>query len=122
VDIAVVETGLGGRLDSTNVITPEVTAITSISKDHMAQLGPRWPIATEKAGIFKHGVPAVSVAGPAAEAVLKKGRRKSRRSAGHHGKTIEFSYPLRVQPDARPAQSRLPDARPTANSSTWPFP
>ena len=39
VEIAVVETGLGGRLDSTNVLKPEVTAITSISKDHMAQLG-----------------------------------------------------------------------------------
>src|SRR5207248_7243987 len=39
VDIAVVETGLGGRLDSTNVITPEVTAITSLSKGHMQQLG-----------------------------------------------------------------------------------
>src|SRR4051812_23041620 len=39
VDIAIIETGLGGRLDSTNVIKPEVTAITSISKDHMAQLG-----------------------------------------------------------------------------------
>ena len=39
IDIAVVETGLGGRLDSTNVISPEVTAITSLSKDHMAQLG-----------------------------------------------------------------------------------
>jgi len=39
VELAVVETGLGGRLDSTNVIKPEVTAITSISKDHMAQLG-----------------------------------------------------------------------------------
>jgi dihydrofolate synthase/folylpolyglutamate synthase len=38
VDIAIIETGLGGRLDSTNVIKPEITAITSISKDHMAQL------------------------------------------------------------------------------------
>ena len=53
IDIAVVETGLGGRLDSTNVLHPEVTAITSISKDHMAQLGHTLPkIAEEKAGIF----------------------------------------------------------------------
>jgi len=59
VDIAVVETGLGGRLDSTNVLTPEVTAITSLSKDHMQQLGHSLPqIAQEKAGIFKTGVPA----------------------------------------------------------------
>src|SRR5690606_17774470 len=62
VDIAVVETGLGGRLDSTNVLKPEVTAICSISKDHMAQLGNSLSsIAREKAGIFKPGVPAVSV-------------------------------------------------------------
>src|SRR5437016_3699466 len=62
VDIAVVETGLGGRLDSTNVIKPEVTAITSISKDHMAQLGNTLAlIAQEKAGIFKKDIPAVTV-------------------------------------------------------------
>ena len=62
VDIAVIETGLGGRLDSTNVIKPEVTAITSISKDHMQQLGYTLAkIAEEKAGIFKHGIPAVTV-------------------------------------------------------------
>src|ERR1700733_7432708 len=62
VDIAVIETGLGGRLDSTNVIKPEVTAITSISKDHMAQLGNTVEkIAEEKAGIFKKNIPAVTV-------------------------------------------------------------
>src|SRR3989440_1092770 len=62
IDIAVVETGLGGRLDSTNVIKPEVTAITSISKDHMAQLGNTLAlIAQEKAGIFKKDIPAVTV-------------------------------------------------------------
>src|SRR3954447_21265862 len=74
VDIAVIETGLGGRLDSTNVIKPEVTAITSLSKDHMAQLGYTIAkIAEEKAGIFKTGVPAVSVMqNGEAEAVLKR--------------------------------------------------
>src|SRR3954471_12664879 len=72
VQIAIVETGLGGRLDSTNVIKPEVTAITSISKDHMAQLGNTLgKIATEKGGIFKHNVPALSVLqDPEAEASL----------------------------------------------------
>ncbi|MCO6439223.1 MAG: bifunctional folylpolyglutamate synthase/dihydrofolate synthase [Phycisphaerae bacterium] len=61
VDVAVVETGLGGRLDATNVIQPMVTAVTSISYDHMAQLGTSLTsIATEKAGIFKKGVPVVS--------------------------------------------------------------
>jgi dihydrofolate synthase/folylpolyglutamate synthase len=60
VDVAVVEVGLGGRLDSTNVITPEVSVITNISFDHMALLGDTLPkIAAEKAGIFKKDVPVV---------------------------------------------------------------
>jgi dihydrofolate synthase/folylpolyglutamate synthase len=58
VDIAVIETGMGGRLDSTNVITPLLSVITNISKDHMAFLGNRLPdIAKEKAGIIKPGIP-----------------------------------------------------------------
>lgn len=61
VEIAVVETGLGGRLDATNVVTPEVVGITSISFDHMAQLGGTLDaIAREKAGVIKKGVPVVS--------------------------------------------------------------
>jgi len=60
VDVAVVEVGLGGRLDSTNVISPEVSVITNISLDHMALLGNTLPkIAAEKAGIIKSGVPVV---------------------------------------------------------------
>lgn len=60
VDIAVIEVGLGGRLDSTNVITPELSVITNISWDHMALLGNTLPkIAFEKAGIIKEGVPVV---------------------------------------------------------------
>lgn len=60
IDVAVVEVGLGGRLDSTNVITPEVSVITNISFDHMALLGDTLPkIAAEKAGIIKFGVPVV---------------------------------------------------------------
>lgn len=60
VDWAVIETGLGGRLDSTNIITPEASVITSIGLDHCALLGgTREAIAAEKAGIFKPGVPAV---------------------------------------------------------------
>ena len=58
VDIAVLEVGLGGRLDSTNVCQPAVTVITSISLDHTKQLGTTLPeIAAEKAGIIKPGVP-----------------------------------------------------------------
>ncbi|WP_340066175.1 folylpolyglutamate synthase/dihydrofolate synthase family protein [Ascidiimonas aurantiaca] len=60
VDIAVIETGLGGRLDSTNVITPELSVITNIGFDHMDILGATLPkIAFEKAGIIKPGVPVV---------------------------------------------------------------
>ena len=59
-DWAIIETGLGGRLDSTNVITPELTVITSIGLDHCQILGDTLAdIAREKAGIFKPGVPAV---------------------------------------------------------------
>ena len=60
VEIAILEVGLGGRLDATNVVTPLVSVITSISLDHTAILG-HTPalIATEKAGILKPGVPAV---------------------------------------------------------------
>jgi len=60
VDIAVVETGLGGRLDSTNIITPELSVITNIGWDHMNLLGDSLEkIAFEKAGIIKPGVPVV---------------------------------------------------------------
>ncbi len=60
VDVAVVEVGLGGRLDCTNIITPEVSVITNISFDHVAFLGDTLAkIAAEKAGIIKKGVPVV---------------------------------------------------------------
>lgn len=60
VDIAIIETGLGGRLDSTNVITPIVSVITNISFDHQNMLGDTLPlIAGEKAGIIKQGIPVV---------------------------------------------------------------
>ncbi len=60
VDIAVVETGLGGRLDSTNIIIPVLSVITNISLDHTSFLGnTRAEIAAEKAGIIKNGVPVV---------------------------------------------------------------
>jgi dihydrofolate synthase / folylpolyglutamate synthase len=60
VDIAIIETGMGGRLDSTNVVTPLVSIITNIGYDHMQFLGDNLEkIAGEKAGIIKHGVPVV---------------------------------------------------------------
>ncbi|MEJ0106344.1 MAG: folylpolyglutamate synthase/dihydrofolate synthase family protein [Bacteroidota bacterium] len=60
VDIAIIEVGLGGRLDSTNIITPEVSVITNIGWDHMNLLGDSLDkIAYEKAGIIKPGIPVI---------------------------------------------------------------
>ena len=74
VEWAVVEVGLGGRLDSTNVLTPEVTVITSIGLDHTEILGTTLEaIAAEKAGIVKPGVPLVSaVTEPGPRAVIER--------------------------------------------------
>ena len=72
VEAAVIETGLGGRLDSTNVISPELAVVTTIGLDHCAQLGHTLAaIAGEKAGIFKPGVPAlVGESGPETDPVF----------------------------------------------------
>ena len=63
IDAAVVEVGLGGRLDATNVITPDVVVLTNVSLDHVQLLGPTLhDVAREKAGIIKRGVPVVTAA------------------------------------------------------------
>jgi dihydrofolate synthase/folylpolyglutamate synthase len=74
VEVATVEVGLGGRLDSTNVISPVATAITSIDFDHQQYLGSTLSeIAAEKAGIIKPGVPViVGDVGPEAWAVIER--------------------------------------------------
>jgi len=74
VEVAVVEVGLGGRLDSTNIITPLVSLITNISLDHQNLLGNTLPlIAAEKAGIIKPGVPAIiSQTQPEVQAVFQQ--------------------------------------------------
>jgi dihydrofolate synthase/folylpolyglutamate synthase len=81
-DLAVVEVGLGGRLDATNIVEPEVCAITSIGLDHCEYLGDTIPqIAAEKAGIIKPGVPVViGRMPPDAEATIRRiaGDRGSR--------------------------------------------
>jgi dihydrofolate synthase/folylpolyglutamate synthase len=94
VDIAVIETGLGGRLDSTNVITPEVCGITSISIDHQNLLGPTIEhIAREKAGIIKKGIPIVTVPqDPTAMKVLKKQATLVKAPMTITGKDVDFSY------------------------------
>lgn len=76
VDIAVIETGLGGRLDSTNVVTPEVSIVTNIGWDHADLLGGSLEaIAGEKAGIIKPGIPVVI--GEASGAVAEVFRQKA---------------------------------------------
>jgi len=94
VDVAVIEAGLGGRLDSTNVLKPLVCGLTSISLDHMHQLGNTIPqIAAEKAGIFKADVPAISVPqSPEAKRVLKRVAKGIGAQLMFTGEDIEFSY------------------------------
>jgi dihydrofolate synthase / folylpolyglutamate synthase len=73
-DIAVIEVGMGGRLDATNILSPEVSVITNISFDHKEFLGRSLgEIAFEKAGIIKKGIPVVaSLQEPEAKAVIEK--------------------------------------------------
>ncbi len=94
VDIAVIETGLGGRLDSTNVIKPKVVGITSLSIDHQNQLGQTIDsIAKEKAGIFKRGVPAITVQQePSAMRVLRSQATAVKAPLSVTGSDIDFSH------------------------------
>jgi dihydrofolate synthase / folylpolyglutamate synthase len=94
VDMAVIETGLGGRLDSTNVIKPEVSAITTIGYDHMHILGNTLDkIAQEKAGIFKAGVPVISVPQvPEVKEALARVAKTIKSPLKFTGDDIDFSY------------------------------
>lgn len=94
VDIVVLETGLGGRLDCTNVVTPLVTAITGISHDHTQLLGKTLPeIAREKAGIFKPGVPALTIAqDKEAGETLREVAEEVGTALEVTGKELDFSY------------------------------
>ncbi len=77
VDIAVLETGMGGRFDATNVINPLITVITSIAKDHQEHLGDTLAaIAFEKAGIIKPGVPVICAVerGPALAVIRRRAK------------------------------------------------
>lgn len=98
VDYGVIEVGLGGRLDSTNVITPIVSVITSISLDHVNLLGNTLgEIAGEKAGIIKEGVPVVIYPQKkeAEEVILKTAEEKNSRVykvSREDGKLIDIDY------------------------------
>ncbi len=115
VDIAVIETGLGGRLDSTNVIKPEVVGITSLSIDHQHQLGDTiGSIAKEKAGIFKTGVPIVTVQQhPEAMKVLKSHALAVKAPLSVTGTDIDFSYRFETSREHGP-HSRICLTTPTS--------
>lgn len=99
VDVAVIEVGLGGRLDTTNIITPEVSIITNISLDHTGLLGNSVAeIAAEKAGIIKPGVPVVTGPDMHPEAMEVIARRAGELHAPlHPARPVECSK----QPDGR---------------------
>lgn len=91
VDTAVIETGLGGRLDATNVICPLLSVITSISREHTQMLGEEVElIASEKAGIIKEGVPLV--VGPKARCRAISERAKKMKSPIFASKKISYFY------------------------------
>lgn len=97
VDYAVIEVGMGGRLDSTNIISPELSVITNISKDHTQFLGKNLTqIAGEKAGIIKSGIPCV--VGEATEDIREVFEEK----ASEVGTTILFAE------DINPLQRCIP--------------
>ena len=109
VDAAVLEVGLGGRLDATNVCQPAVTVITSISLDHTRQLGDTTAkIAAEKGGIIKHGVPVVigAMDERAREVIVGLARRHGSRLL-ESPQDFEFDYRAPHEIDSHAAAGRL---------------
>jgi dihydrofolate synthase/folylpolyglutamate synthase len=98
VDIVILETGLGGRLDATNVVNPLVSVLTSIDLDHQKWLGNTLSeIAFEKAGTIKPGVPVVSCGQhPAVRAVIEKTAHDSGSRLVYAGRPIE-DFPIGLQ-------------------------
>ncbi|WP_228721379.1 bifunctional folylpolyglutamate synthase/dihydrofolate synthase [Desulfosediminicola ganghwensis] len=91
-DLVILETGLGGRLDATNVVTPLVSVITSISMDHEAYLGTTLTeVAGEKAGIIKPGVTVIAAPGPI-EVIKVLEKKAAEQSAPLYRLGYEFHY------------------------------
>ncbi len=115
VEVAVLEVGLGGRLDATNIVSPAVTAITSIDLDHQAQLGDTVAdIAREKAGIVRAGIPVVCGPLPAAADAVIRGICHERgaplvRAAGAVQTVVRTTDDDRVRLDVRTSRRRLDD-------------
>jgi dihydrofolate synthase / folylpolyglutamate synthase len=110
VEVAVIEVGLGGRLDSTNVIDPVVTAITSIDFDHQQYLGSTLDaIATEKAGIIKPGVPViVGDLGPEAMAAVERVARERHAEIVRARDGVNATRPQAVTGTANSFELRTP--------------
>jgi dihydrofolate synthase/folylpolyglutamate synthase len=117
VDVAVVEVGLGGRFDSTNVCRPVVSLITNISFDHMATLGDRLAlIAREKSGIIKTARPVVTTAdAPEALAVIEAIAAQRKAPLAALGRDFRYEY--------TPGKSttKLPRVRVTCRTHRWPW-
>ncbi|PZU50249.1 MAG: bifunctional folylpolyglutamate synthase/dihydrofolate synthase [Sphingomonas sp.] len=117
-DATILEVGLGGRLDSTNVVPkPLVTGIASLSLDHVAILGPTLRhIAAEKAGIAKRGVPLVTqkypaqIAGAVAEIAIPRGAKLMARGEAWDAAAYEGALGFRLlnQPDTEPLKLPIP--------------
>ncbi len=94
VDIAIIETGLGGRLDSTNIITPQLSIITNIGLDHTEFLGEtKAEIATEKAGIIKKEVPVV-IGNSSGQRTLFEKISQSRGTAISFAEDLDLNFTL----------------------------
>jgi dihydrofolate synthase/folylpolyglutamate synthase len=108
-DVVVLEVGMGGRLDSTNVVRPVVSVITNISLDHTRQLGSTLAaIAREKAGIIKHGRPVVAGdEGDDARGVFRAVARQRRCVLREVGHDFRYDYHAPVRPLARPTPGRV---------------
>lgn len=119
VDAAVIEVGLGGLLDCTNVITPEVAAVATIGRDHTQILGETVEeIAAQKCGIFKAGVPALIVDQEAAVIeVAKKVAAEVGAPLTVVGKDIEYSFRIEHPPAGSVSSASSKSAWPTARLS-----
>ncbi len=121
-DIVVLEVGLGGRLDATNVCKPEVCVITSISRDHTHLLGSEiHQIAREKAGIIKTGVPVISgvVNSPAQEVIAEVCQQ---RDAPLSQLDRDFEYRHVRNADSRTIGGRITVQGPRQNFADLPLP
>ena len=123
VDIVVLETGLGGRLDCTNVVRPLVCGLTRISEDHTHILGKELrSIAKEKAGIMKSGVPVISIEQEASvAAVFHEEAQRLGAKLEFTGQQIDFSYRFEANRELGP-HTRVSVTTPTSRFEHLPVP